>query len=796
MAMILVITMGLTILQAAQNNQPKNKNLTFRLGILYINSPAGERFRDGILEAVDNYNAPTINFETINYPYDNEAQGLKKLVSLLEDKKDGQGQREVDIILGPSDSGVYIRAIEQRKKLEKAAIPVISSLVAAKVLHQKGGWFFLTNINVERRAQVMHEYLNKYWIRSIAVLYEDNEFGRRAEEEFSGQLEEKNEENYYRLPYTSLTEARELIKYILKIRAEAVGIFSNRRDLADLLRLLKTLNASYTPYRPLTFSIIDTRGLKGSLGDDDTLYFVSVTDDTQDTGFDDVRSLAYDTTKLILGELHALAVPATFNYQNDSWRETFRTRFEGILSGKITPKRINGNPPGKTRLRFRNYENITRPQIFKLGKNVISKVNLRDTVTFAEKLGQKLDLTLNRFGYRAILNFSLIFIIVLWLSIKDIKRWWYVGKLWQLFLSPHFWLLLFSNAVIALAAYIYLGETGNIRYDSTLTALLLSLTPSTILRLTLFETSTGKALGLAKYYENFLQWIHERLTIRSFKKQQPYINVIAYHNSVYGMRCLLNEIAQNATNKEQRIRMQAGVDEELKNAELWITRRKTLARLLFQKMAWDELAERDFVPERLKKYKPGSGQLLLDDPEKAVRRIARHCSHYPLKRILIQEKINSALKQLTPERKQELLDDHKKDIDKMKTPNAIMIRKVTFLFMLTEYDPDFCDSICCEGESIKFLDNAYEYCTADEKRKTVIEKKIKELKRKFLENKSGEQKDEYKKTFDQELGNLPHDPIALRKAVGFIFVFNDCDPNYLVANDLLPHSPLPGAKLL
>lgn len=782
---IVALLMGGTLM--TQDKPSQGETITFKLGIHYINSPSGKRFRDGIKEAITNYSKEFSRqgmFEPLDFPYVNEKEGLKSLVSLMEidETRENKG-RKVDIILGPTDSGVFVRALEQRKILGRAKIPVISSQVAAKVPYQKGGWFFRTNINVERRAQVIHDYLNKYWIRSIAVLYDNNEFGRRAEEAFQNELRGTQRENYLPLPYESSYDAREQIRQILQLRPEAVGIFGDRSDFTHLYSLMKSLNFASSPYLPLTFSIIDTRVLQDSLDDEDVIHFVSVTDVTIDTDFDDVRALAYDTTMLVLSELDALTQSETFNYQSDAWREFFRNRFEAILSGTITVRKINGKSSSKTRLSFNDYENATRPKVFELRKKEIEAIDLRETVTLPEKFGHKVDLTVNRFGSSAIFNFGLIIFVVLWMSIRDIKR-WFSGSFLRLF-NPFFLLLFLTNIVIALGVYLYLGETGSIRYDSVLTALILSLTPSTVLRLTLFETPTGKSIGLAKHYENYLQWIHARLTISSYQKQTPYINVLAYHNSVYAMKSLVKEIYLNDPNREQRIRMQAKLETVLKEADTWIGRRKALARFLFQTVGWERLVKYNFVPKKFAGYKPGSKKIL-EDPENVVLEAARICAKDPLKKILIEEKINVELKELAPERRQELEEDAEKAKNEMKTATALMRKRITFLFLLDGYDPDFDKKICCTGEYKAILDDSVKYCINHQQRMATVEGKVKELKKKLLAGKEGEQKEEYKKIFHDELGNLKSDPTCLKRAIGFLFGFNGCDKSYLIDNKLLP----------
>jgi len=371
-------------------------------------------------------------------------------------------------------------------------------------------------------------------------------------------------------------------------------------------------------------------------------------------------------------------------------------------------------------------------------------------------------------------------------SIKDIKRWYTEKKLLPLFKNPHFLLLVSINITIALAAYFYLGETGSIRYDSVLAALILALTPSAILRLSLFETSTGKAIGLANYYDIFLRWVYDKLTIKNFLKNQAYINVIAYHNSVYGMKCLLKEIYQNAPNKEQRKRMQARMEEDLKDTESWLERRKVLAQHLLQKLGWEELLKRNFAPKGILKGDKVDFKKPPADPEELINKAAHYCGHNLKKRQLIQDKISAELeqlsKQLSPERKKELEEDHKKDINEMKTPIAIMKKKINFLFLLRGYEPNFLKKICCSPESEEALDKAVEFCANEQEKMKVLNETIKEL----LEEKTEEEKKKYEEIQGKYLKDLTSDKASFKRKFKILFELRGCDEDFLRANGLFP----------
>jgi ABC-type branched-subunit amino acid transport system substrate-binding protein len=750
-----ILILFLSGVLAAQGDSKKPTSHEFKLGILYINSPTGKRFSKGISDAIKYYNSRNgKRFELPSeIPYINETDGVDKLVATISGKK-------ADIILGPTESGVFIRALEQRKELEQQKIPVISSQVASKIPHQKGSWFFRTNINVERRVQVIYDYLNKYWVRSVAVIYEDTEFARRAEEAFRNELRGRQKELYLSLAYNSIDTARRQIRQILEKRPEAVGIFGNRSDFVHLFGLLKSLNTGLTNYFPLTFSVIDIRTVQGELfpeepvtptsgdlQDGNSVYFVSVTDEPKNKKLDDVEAIAYDTTMIVLRELETLAELEGFDYKSDSWRELFRSRFQSILNGNIEIGKGESNYKSKTGITFKNFENETTPQVFELNKNEPNPIKLEETIGFFEKIGHKVESIRKRFGDSPIiLNLLIIILGVLFMSIKDIKRWWW-GETLGIFGRRYFWFLFVVNFVIALTAYVYLAETGNIRYDSVLMALILSMTPSTVLHITLFETSTGKAIGLARYYDSFLQWIYDKMAIKNYLKNKAYVNVIAYQNSVYAMKSLFRDIYQDVHNKGQAIRMQTRIEDVLKKADSWIERRKAMALLVLRKFKWDELVDLNFIPEEFRGRGPRSDNHLIpyDDPENVVINAARACARDGKQKTEIEEEIDTELGKETPERQLELKGDYEKDKSEMKTRTAIMRKQIIFLTLLKEYKREYLERKCLSKKSKDILAKAVELWEKNEVGEDVVVEVNKEIK-KLLANKADNKKEQCKIT--------------------------------------------------
>jgi hypothetical protein len=683
---------------------------TFKLGILYSDTPAGKSFREGIKAAISDYCRSRENiFASYDFPYDydKEIDNLETMRSLIKSSTGKKpGRKKVDIILGPTENDIFQRALRYRSEFEKAGTPVISSRVTTNIPHRKGGWFFRTDINVERRARAIYDCLNKYYIRSIVILFEETELGIRAEKAFRRELKGVQKKRYLSLSYDPTAGGRNQIRHILELRPEAVGIFGDRNSIGPLYGSLKRLNTGWPRYLPLTFSITDTRFVRGNPRDN---YFVSLTDISENDHFDDVKGLAYDTTILVLQELHALAETGEFNYEDPSWRRLFRKRFEAVLNGNTGFRPGDMNIKSKTGMSFKNYENNTVPKVFKWNNGVFSRFEREKTVTAPEKIVHKLALIRDISGFPVIFNILLIITAGLFLSIWDIKRWHTERKNWQaeklnLFKNIHFWFLCIFNIAITLAIYIYLGETGTIRYHNFLSAIIVLLATAAVLRAFLFHRATGKSFGPATCYDYFVLRVYHRLTIGKYPGWR--INMIAYYKDIEEIKKSLEDIYQEIPGREKRIRMLARMKEVLADADSWIARRKALARLLCQILGWEELVKRDLVPEELETYNPKSHAPITIDPEKFVLEAARCCAHDPPKKTLIDEKINESLEKLKPERRDELKKNLAEEIEKMKTPAAIMRNKIALLLLLQGYDPKFLKNICCLLECEDVLDKA------------------------------------------------------------------------------------------
>lgn len=272
--------------------------------------------------------------------------------------------------------------------------------------------------------------------------------------------------------------------------------------------------------------------------------------------------------------------------------------------------------------------------------------------------------------------FNIIFIIIagLFLSIMDIRR-WYQGKVFYLLKNFYFLLLFITNIVIGLSLYIYLGESGTIRYDSFPAVFILILVVAALVHSNFVYTSRGNPIGLARYYDCFVLWVYDKL-FPQYLSRQPYINSIAYYNKVDRMKELLEDTYKDIPGKEERIRMRTRMEDILRNSKTLLEARKALARLLLQNPGLKGLYDLKHVP---KEDGPPPR-----DPEEFVIKAVSCCGQNKEKKKLIEEKLKEKLAELnsTPPGKYDESYYLIKDLERMKESAGSIKYKITLLFLI------------------------------------------------------------------------------------------------------------------
>ncbi len=220
------------------------------IGVVCINSVTGKRHLAGINEALDNHKWGKENVRLTEFGYSNSRQGRDTLLGLIRSDQDamaegGVAADPVDVIIGPTESDVFVRVLNDSKELAGSPVPVVSGLITADVGNEPDGWFFRTNVDVSRRVNAIYDFLNKYWIQSISVVHADTEFGRRAAAAFQ---EEVQTQRYEALSYTDDKQLRIQLRKVLDARPEAVGFFGERSQIEHVYRKLRRMNDGLADY--------------------------------------------------------------------------------------------------------------------------------------------------------------------------------------------------------------------------------------------------------------------------------------------------------------------------------------------------------------------------------------------------------------------------------------------------------------------------------------------------------------------------------------------------------------------
>jgi ABC-type branched-subunit amino acid transport system substrate-binding protein len=546
--------------------------------------------------------------------YRSDQDGIEKLQNLIEECK-------ADIVLGPTDSGVYLGA--SRRNLQRYKIPVISPLVAAsEPPNEPGGWFFRVNIDAMKRIDAVIDYLRPFLLSSMAILYPDTGFGYLSERHFYQQSEERWKQSYHQLKYTaSDADKRRAVDLLLESRPEAVGILGAPDDVAVIVRLMRSMSG-WNPYRPIIFTIVDPSMQPGKLK---STAFVSLSNGIPvageavkhekgtptakpDTGYDEIEALSFDTTRLVLEALKsAYSKRARWN------PEAFRDEFTALLQQLSAQPNLLG--PTRSRMEFRNYTNTAVPAVYITDEDgKIRKAPHLETLQpgpfefgkFFALVKLKVDLAFRRFGLLLSTNLLLLFLLALVLSFLHLYR-WFEGQLRKALFSVQalffFYPMVGGNFLVAVVLYFYLGEIGAIRYDSWQAALIIGLTPTALLRSTFFETPTGKAIGLADYYDGLIRWLSERMMIRRYKVLQQRVSILTYFNPRNRLASKLRRLYENAESDKMRDRLEKDLKADVDRAATYMGKRRVIARRLLRRFSWKEL-QTEFAPPEFQGEKP------------------------------------------------------------------------------------------------------------------------------------------------------------------------------------------------
>jgi hypothetical protein len=644
-----------------------------RIGVLSINTPTGIRHWKGIKEAVSKHEFYKY-VDLQSYHYADKNDGFELLQRLILDEK-------ADIILGPTESDIFVRAVDLEEELSDKKVPVISGLVTVRIGNRKDGWFFRINVDVTRRVQIIYDFLNKHWISTMGVLYADTEFGRRAERAFKNELKAGNqEEGYMSLLYDNPPNPRKQLRSIIKNRPEAVGIFCEREEIQQIWKQLQAMNKSGTPYNPLLFTILDVRRISHQIDD---IYFVTLTGSSEipDTDNfiieDEVKCLGYDLGVLVFKVLEDMNRDNQLFTQpfNEDKRLEFRKQLCTLLN------RSTRLDETKTKMIFTNFENTTIPRIFHLKDQKFKPIDIVEHIGWIEKFVHKVDLLFGIYGYWIYISLFIIFIVAFSISRMELKR-LFPHKHVKIYKTKAFYYYVIGHFLIVLLLYIVLSESGSIKYNDIFMVFIISLTPSAFLRTTFFETRYGHTIGLEGFYKNLMSKVENRIMSERYKSLEAITNVIAYSNSENSIRESLYRIYNNHPSPTQRSKLIQKMEEDMAKTIDYLERRRVGARLLLRQLDKNQLKAEGFVPQTWDYEHPF-------DPRLIIRKAARHWAHSVEKTKKIDKLLKEQLKNLkkrNEKRYEELIGFMKKELKEILSKEAVIVVKLRILLVMVGFN--------------------------------------------------------------------------------------------------------------
>lgn len=592
------------------------------------------------------------------YTYDNDSEGFERVSKMVL-------EGSADVIIGPTDSSLYADLVAFLK-FKDFNIPIISPAVTVDLGNETDGWFFRTNVNASNRVRTMFEYLLSKNVENFALLYTDSTFGEISESAFRENVGYVPGTQLNSFRFASLSEAWPLIQQINMLRPEAIGIIGNRQEIEQISSKFKGPHNEWNTFDPYLFTIVDTRGLES-----DGIHFLSVgrhgeRESGEATG--ELLDLSFDTTELILkiaeDMLNRGNLPG-----NPKWASEFRKRLVGAMSGSISKL------PSRTGMEFANLQNIAKPKVMTTDGDKVNVETPSLAAGWRQAAENWLDIRERRFGVAPIVNIVLITIIVLMLTVFDLKKSHRVSNR-DLFRVP-FLLLVLLNVSIAILLFIYTAEIGVLEWDSVMGALLLAFGYSGVLKTTIFETAAGQSIGLRRYYENLVTWIYDKIRKQQFEKMGPVINHIAYANSRPYLMSTLLESYGFAGDDERIQTLKDELQGKLDKQETILGTRKVLAKEVFNEVSWAKLQERRIVP---RDTKPAD----IYDPEPIVDISVQYCfRNNPDCLGELEKLVNSKLK--NPEYA-ELKLEFTEDLASSNTPRAKISSCIRWSILLLGYD--------------------------------------------------------------------------------------------------------------
>ncbi|GJL65219.1 MAG: hypothetical protein NPIRA05_01900 [Nitrospirales bacterium] len=595
---------------------------------------------DGIRKYIKTYNEAKgkrqlWTVEPVELPYGEEEAGLQLLLEVIRKQAHQNLSNEavqdsvaaapaVDVILGPSDSGLYLSLMEFKDDLEAAKVVVLSPVVTAKEGNKPNEWLFRANVQVVKRAQKIFDYLVSRGFNTITVAYESSSFGDMAELAFSELAGEKPQINYKALRFRS-GQLRGAASTIVDERPSAVGLLGRTEHVRQLQRALNAVTPTIVPYDPLVFAITDasTLCLKGVRFV--TLYKKQKGSTQADPGCgnppgsmtDEFTELGYDTAKRLLRIADKIG---TDSHGTIDWRTKFRYELAASFE---TP---NGRPSKRTGMAFLGRENTAEPTIRWYEGVVDGKDVFADVTTPTSGWSSwwtwwkdRIEVRQRRFGLVPLINITFVVAIVGILTFLDVNKSFTAGRARRYLWRWTFLRLALFNVFVAVAVLFAMAEWGDVRWDNTLVALSVAFGYTMLLKTTIFETSSGQAFGLAQFYEKILKNINRRLMVMRYELEAPRVYFLSYTNSRNWLREVLVRVYRESEDSDRADRLIADIDRDVGTIDGEVEKRRVYARILLDLMNWPQLVRAHLLPFNIKEHE-------LFDPTTLLRAAAHYSS--------------------------------------------------------------------------------------------------------------------------------------------------------------------------
>ncbi len=566
-----------------------------KIGVLYREaSITGQSQLGGLEAALRKYNTSQAHqICRVKLPYFSEKHGYEILKNIIVIDEKTKPESRIDLVFGPTDSGIMQNAARNHEQYRKARLPVISPIVATAVEFTPDSWLFTTNPDIGVRTSKIRTYLDRHGVDSIGILYQDNEYGLQAEKLFRGGIssivgDSDKDKHYQSIRFSSESDLTQEIDQLIADRPGAIGIFASRERVKDFVDKLGNQNHGFNPYSPLLFTTIDVRVLQ-----ENDLLFVSMktnTDElktkTEKDEKDEVYALAYDTAWFVVDLIHSLG---PISPDRKKWANQFQDGFVGLMSG-------SANRGPKTGTFFYMGKNLASPSIYAYESGAL--INMSDERLtmwgpFAETWRYLANLV-RRYGYLPALNILLVALLVFWATRRDLSQWneeKTPGKQTKQALRR----LVLFNIFVALLVYLFMVISGAISWGALTAAFAVGLGYPALLKSTFGKTQYGRTIGVSEYYEDYLRQLHDDLMVAKYHEKKATVDVIAMTNTLPKMRdTLLNIYSYNSPKRVEELTSQ--LDKDLKEAQGSLKKRLVYANRLRLHLDWNELKSLKLVP--------------------------------------------------------------------------------------------------------------------------------------------------------------------------------------------------------